>query len=164
MYNVLVKLRAGLPLDDDDRAVNDKGLVNTLRQIHDRIDAAVADAYGWPVDLGDADILARVVALNKQRWEEEVAGKIRYLRPEFRTGRAAAPAQTKLAVEVDQGAAEATADKAPWPKTLPDQVQAIRAALARLGEQPSVEAIARQFKGAKRDRVAEILQAMAVMG
>ncbi|MBI5163554.1 MAG: class I SAM-dependent DNA methyltransferase, partial [Magnetospirillum sp.] len=164
IYNVLVKLKSGQPLDDDDRAVNDKGLVTTLRHLHDRLDAAVAEAYGWPADLADDDILARVVALNKERWQEEVAGKIRWLRPDFQTGRVAAPAQATMAMDVDQGTPEALAEKTPWPKALPEQVQAIRAALARLGPQPSVEAVAKQFKGAKRDRVAEILQAMSLMG
>lgn len=164
MYNVLVKLRSGEELTDDDRAINDKGLVTTLRRLHDEIDAAVADAYGWPANIGDEDILARLVALNHERWQEEVAGKIRRLRPDFQAGRAAGPAQTKLAVDVDQEAA-ALGAKMPWPKALPDQVQAVRAALSRLGPaQPSVEAIAKQFKGAKRERVAEILQAMALMG
>ncbi|MBX9633395.1 MAG: class I SAM-dependent DNA methyltransferase, partial [Magnetospirillum sp.] len=164
MYNVLVKLRANQPLGDDERAVNDKGLVNTLRHLHDQLDVAVAEAYGWPAQLDDDDILARLVALNKQRWQDEIAGKIHWLRPDFQTGRAAAPAQAKMDVEADQGAMESLTEKAPWPKTLPDQVHAIRTALSRLGEHPSVEAIAKQFKGAKRDRVAEILQAMALMG
>jgi hypothetical protein len=122
----------------------------------------VAEAYGWPADLTDGDILFRLVALNKQRWADEVAGKVLWLRPDFQTGRVAAPAQGKLAV--DQGVAEVAAERLAWPKKLPDQVQAVRAALASLGQQPSVEVIARQFKGAKRDRVAEILQAMALMG
>ena len=164
IYNVLVKLRTGQPLDDDDRAVNDKGLVNTLRQLHDQLDAAVADGYGWPADITDGDILARVVALNKERRQEEVWDKVRWLRPDYQTGRTAAPTQAKMDVDTDQGTAEALAEKAAWPKALPEQVQAVRAALARLGPQPTVEAIARRFKGAKRDRVAEILQAMALMG
>jgi hypothetical protein len=164
MYNVLVKLQTGQPLDDDDREVNEKALVSTLRHLHDQIDAAVADAYGWPAMMTDEDILARVVALNKERQQEEVWGKVRWLRPEFQVGGTAAPAQPTLDVDVDQGAAELLIRKTPWPKTLPEQVQAVRAALVRLGSQRSVDAIARQFKGAKRDRVAEILQVMAAVG
>ncbi len=164
MYNVLVKLQTGQPLDDHDRQVNEKALVSTLRHLHDQIDAAVADAYGWPAIMTDEEILARVVALNKERHQEEVGGKVRWLRPEFQAGGAAAPAQPTLDVDVDQGAAELLIGKTPWPKTLPEQVQAVRAALVRLGSQRSVDAIARQFKGAKRDRVAEILQVMAVVG
>ncbi len=35
-----------------------------LAACHDRLDAAVAAAYGWPADLPDDDILERLLALN----------------------------------------------------------------------------------------------------
>ena len=38
-----------------------------LENIHVRLDAAVADAYGWPADLPDAEILERLLALNLER-------------------------------------------------------------------------------------------------
>ena len=38
-----------------------------LANIHVRLDAAVADAYGWPADLPDAEILERLLALNLER-------------------------------------------------------------------------------------------------
>ena len=38
-----------------------------LAQAHDRLDLAVLDAYGWPHDITDDDILARLLALNLQR-------------------------------------------------------------------------------------------------
>ena len=38
-----------------------------LENIHARLDAAVADAYGWPADLADAEILERLLALNLER-------------------------------------------------------------------------------------------------
>ncbi|MCF8482261.1 MAG: class I SAM-dependent DNA methyltransferase [Rhodospirillum sp.] len=165
MYNVLVKLRAGVPLEDKDRAINDRGLVSTLMQLHDEIDGAVTAAYGWPGDDTDDTLLARLVALNADRHREERTGRIRYLRPDFQRsrGRAVAPSQSRLAVENAPAAPSASA-KTPWPKSLPDQVQAIRILLPELGPQASVEAIATRFKGARRDRVAEIVQAMAVMG
>jgi hypothetical protein len=34
---------------------------------HKKLDAAVCAAYGWPVDLSDKTILARLLALNLQR-------------------------------------------------------------------------------------------------
>ena len=34
---------------------------------HRKLDAAVFAAYGWPVDLSDDDILARLLALNLER-------------------------------------------------------------------------------------------------
>ena len=57
-----------------EKAIHEQGLVSVLRQLHDELDAAVADAYGWPVDLTDEEILARLVALNAERAAEEAQG------------------------------------------------------------------------------------------
>ncbi len=38
-----------------------------LANAHARLDAAVADAYGWPADLADGEILERLLALNLAR-------------------------------------------------------------------------------------------------
>jgi hypothetical protein len=38
-----------------------------LDQLHRTLDAAVSDAYGWPHDLTDDEILARLLALNLER-------------------------------------------------------------------------------------------------
>ncbi len=45
-----------------------------LRNAHAKLDAAVADAYGWPHDLSDEQILDRLLALNLERAAEEGAG------------------------------------------------------------------------------------------
>jgi hypothetical protein len=34
---------------------------------HRKLDEAVLDAYGWPRDLGDEEILERLLALNLER-------------------------------------------------------------------------------------------------
>jgi hypothetical protein len=38
-----------------------------LDGLHAALDAAVAAAYGWPADLSDADVLRRLLALNRER-------------------------------------------------------------------------------------------------
>ncbi len=83
MYNLLEKLRAGEPFTDKDRDYNNKALVSTLQQIHDDLDRAVLDAYGWPHDITDEQILENLVALNAERAEEERNGLIRWLRPDY---------------------------------------------------------------------------------
>lgn len=83
MYNLLEKLRAGQPFTDGDRAYNNRALISTLKQIHDELDIAVLNAYGWPHDITDEQILENLVALNAQRAEEERNGHIRWLRPEY---------------------------------------------------------------------------------
>ena len=44
-----------------------------LDNVHARLDAAVADAYGWPADLADAEILERLLALNLERASDEAS-------------------------------------------------------------------------------------------
>ena len=41
-----------------------------LQNAHDELDAAVAAAYGWPADLSEQEILARLLALNLERSSE----------------------------------------------------------------------------------------------
>ena len=52
IYNVLEKLRSGEPLTAKEKQIHDQGLVTVLRQIHDELDEAVLEAYGWG-DLSD---------------------------------------------------------------------------------------------------------------
>jgi hypothetical protein len=42
-----------------------------LDDAHRRLDAAVADAYGWPTYLTDAEILERLLVLNLERAQVE---------------------------------------------------------------------------------------------
>ncbi|MEX1233126.1 MAG: hypothetical protein WEB58_22945 [Planctomycetaceae bacterium] len=49
--------------------------MSVLQQIHDELDAAVFDAYGWPASLTDEEILERLVALNAERAEEAAEEK-----------------------------------------------------------------------------------------
>jgi hypothetical protein len=165
MYNVLEKLRHGEELTAWDRQVHEQGLISVLRQIHDDLDAAAADAYGWPHDLPDEQILQRLVALNAERAEEERRGIIRWLRPEFQNpgGTSAAQGSLGLVAEEKPGKAKKT-QKLPWPKSLAEQAHAVRAALAA-GTKPATPAeVARLFKGAKSDRISELLETLTALG
>ena len=51
LYNVLAKLRSGQALTAKDKLLHEQGLVSVLRTLHDDLDAAVLQAYGW-ADLG----------------------------------------------------------------------------------------------------------------
>ena len=44
-----------------------------LQMVHKRLDKAVLDAYGWPHDLSEAEILERLLALNLERAAESAA-------------------------------------------------------------------------------------------
>jgi hypothetical protein len=162
MYNLLEKLRAGERIEGKDREIYDQGLVGILRDLHDQIDAAVADAYGWPADLSDGEILHRLVDLNRERAAEEARGKVRWLRPEYQN-----PQGREAAAKGEQGALDIgpkdTAAKAPWPKSLPEQIAAVQAALADLGE-ATPEQVARQFQRGRSGTVQPLLESLSALG
>ena len=175
MYNVLEALRAGRELSAKERDIHEKGLVAILRQLHDELDAAVAQAYGWPPDLPEAEILARLVELNHKRAAEEKDGIIHWLRPEYQCRDKARPAkQAKLGLEYPAkpkkkgapGKAKSIAKAVPriWPATLPEQFQAVRSALASFGEPATAEQVAQVYARAPRAKVQEILETLAAQG
>jgi SAM-dependent methyltransferase len=163
-YNVLEKLRVGEPLTEKEKTVNEQGLVSVLKQLHDDLDRAVFDAYGWPDTLSDEEILERLVVLNQERAAEERRGLVRWVRPEFQNPEGAG--QTALDTQVEQppAAGVAASERMPWPKALPEQARAVRHALALQGRVVSAEELARSFKGARVDRVGALLETLASLG
>jgi hypothetical protein len=162
MYNVLEKLRAGERIEGRDREIYDQGLIGILRDLHDQIDTAVADAYGWPATLSDDDILHRLVDLNRERAAEEARGLIRWLRPEYQN-----PTGTQAQTKGDQaamalGPLDAT-DKPPFPKALPEQIAAVRAVLSDLGE-ATPEQVALAFKRGRATSVQPLLESLTALG
>jgi Mg/Co/Ni transporter MgtE len=86
IYNLVAALnppRIGEDLENRASAAR-AGIID---QLHRQIDAAVAQAYGWPADLPASEIVSRLVALNAQRAAEEAAGHIRWLRPDYQIPR-----------------------------------------------------------------------------
>lgn len=174
MYNVLEKLRAGGPLNAKEKAIHDKGLVSVLRQLHDDLDGAVFDAYGWPRTLSDAEILERLVALNAERAAEEKRGIIHWLRPEYQNPKGARAAAPELKLEPAKGkppkksaAGKTTMGKPrkmPWPKTLAERVKAVAEVLRAAPRALSPAEITARFARAQAGEVAEILETLVVMG
>jgi len=92
LYNLRAKLRSGEPMDDKDQRRATKARAAIVDRLHEQLDQAVADAYGWgdewaAGELGPSEIVARLVALNHERAAEEAQGKIRWLRPEYQIPR-----------------------------------------------------------------------------
>ena len=160
MYNVLEKLRAGDKIEGKDRDIYDQGLIGILRDLHDQVDAVVAAAYGWPADMKDEDILFRLVALNKERAEEEARGYIRWLRPDYQNpdGQQAEVAHPEL----DLGVVAKVA-KHPWPSALPEQIAVVHDVLVEMGEATPAQ-IARRFKRARTSSVQPLLESLAALG
>lgn len=149
MYNLLEKLRAGEPFTDKDREYNDRALVSTLKQIHDDLDRAVLDAYGWPPDITDEQILENLVQLNADRAEEERNGLIRWLRPEYQAPEQAQPVQAAiagLAPEEIEAIAQPTQPQK-WPTQPKEQLAAIHNLLRTQPGTWSIPQIAAQFTG-----------------
>lgn len=68
MYNVLDKLRGGETLTEKERTIHEHGLVSVLRQLHDELDIAALDAYGWT----DLIPILRVANCNEAPFETVV--------------------------------------------------------------------------------------------
>jgi type II restriction/modification system DNA methylase subunit YeeA len=171
IYNVLEKVRAGEALTTKDKALHDAALVSTLKQLHDDLDAVVADAYGWPWPLPDAEILERVVALNTQRAAEEAKGHIRWLRPDYQKPLFAGTKQSSLALTDAEPAAASSGkskiknpkSKIPWPKTMAERAKAIESALAAATHPITSTELTAQFSRAKEPEVREILETLVAL-
>ena len=184
MYNVLEKLRTGEELTAKDKAIHDQGLVSVLRQIHDDLDAAVLDAYGWPATLSDDEILERPVALNAERAAEEAQGLIRWLRPEFQNPALKAEQQQTLSLIGDEAAKDdqpatkagekktAAANEKPadksvkreWPKGRAAQAKAVLTVLRDCDGPLTADELAQRFTRAQRETIDELLQALVTLG
>jgi hypothetical protein len=169
MYNVLEKLRSGEELSAKERVIHEQGLVSVLKRLHDDLDAAVFDAYGWPHDLTDEQILEKLVALNAVRAEEEKKGLIRWLRPEFqKPAGAKASEQTGLiegaAAEVEEVGTEKKKAAAPWPKRIPEQIAAVRDLLRSETKGLTPAQCVKSFRGTKRSEVEAALESLAALG
>lgn len=166
LCDVLSTLRRGEPLTAKEKVIHDDGLVTLLKQLHDEIDLAVLEAYGWSDLAGpglafadliarggpeaealEQELLTRLVALNHERAAEEKRGLIRWLRPEYQNpapaGAREETRQTTLngldeeTTKVVKSSAKASS-QAPeiWPARLPDQVSLVKKLIPLHGTDP----------------------------
>ncbi|MGF9692925.1 DNA methyltransferase [Rhizobium sp. 0TCS1.26] len=156
LYNVLERLKAGArpdELNDKERRIFDDGLVLILKELHERLDLAVADAYGWPVDLPAEEVLANLVALNKERAKEEKRGKVRWLRPDYQIPRFGSEKEKEEQMEADLGEAILAAVSGPKPSFPTDERDQTPAVLHQLMEAEGpvdAAAIAASFKQGRK--------------
>jgi hypothetical protein len=171
LYNVLEKLRAGEKLDAQEEATKNQGLVLILKEHHEKLDALVAEAYGWPENLSDDEILEQLVALNTERAAEERRGLVRWLRPEYQRARAGvAPEQRAKEAEEQLEAplviAAAKAQKPAFPASDLERTAAVFAAVAESSTPLDAKSIAAKFRQGQKiePSVARILTAFARIG
>lgn len=193
IYNVLERVReleAGIgdPISPAEKSVYDAALIGILKEIHDDIDCATLEAYGWsdlaPALVGkvgatlpsphkspeqeaaEEELLARLVALNIERREEEQAGHVRWLRPDYQIRKLGhkVKAETK-----DMDVAPVLVDDAPaWPKDGLDQIKVVRELLARSDAPVLSDAVSGSFKGRntskRKTRVLDVLETLVATG
>ena len=199
LYNVLERVRelengcAVPPLSAKEKDIHEAGLVSVLKDIHDEIDRAVFEAYGWadlvPALVGkpgatmpsphktpeqeeaEEELLTRLVALNRDRAEEERRGIVRWLRPDYQIPKlghkvkapeAAEQLQTQLAVP-------ASADGKPaWPRDEMERIRVVRDMLSRAPGPVAAEALGVAFRGRNSGRrtkgVEKALQTLVAAG
>jgi hypothetical protein len=190
MYNVLEKLRSGETLTPKDKLIHEAGLVSVLLSLHDELDQAVIEAYGWsdlllltPASLSPSlpersrrqdegslaeALLLRLVALNAERAREEAQGKVRWLRPALQNPQAAPEQQTLDTTREDAEDAPVAAirKKIPWPAELPAQIAAIAQVLSSASVPLSLDQLAEHFsaKGAWKKRLPQLVETLVALG
>ena len=171
LYNGLEKLKAGTPLDAKEQRIREDGLVLILKELHERLDRLVSDAYGWPADLAGDAILERLVALNRERTAEEARGFVRWLRPDYQVARFAKAIDRQAEVEAGAQVSATlglavTRQKPSFPAPAFDQSAAVFAALAATADPIDASAIAARFRQGRRvePKVAAILASASRIG
>lgn len=105
IYNLRDWLRQQSPSPKGEGLMADRARdarAGIVHRLHEQIDAAVAEAYGWPADLTPSEIVTRLVALNAERAKEEAEGNIRWLRPEYQIPRFANGTKPRTGKSKDQ--------------------------------------------------------------
>ena len=178
-------------LTPKEREIHDQGLVSVLKQIHDDLDAAVLEAYGWtdlataatpPADLlaqgGPAaealeqQLLTRLVSLNHERAAEEQRGHIRYLRPDYQAPEQVPSSKFQVSSESPLPLEDAELETSnlkletlAWPAELPAQVAAVRKLLPTTGPDPETLSACFSRKNKKRtDQITAILATLRALG
>ena len=199
LYNVLEQVRElenGCdvpPLSAKERDIHEAGLVSVLKEIHNDIDRAVFDAYGWadliPALVGkpgatapsphktpeqdgaEEELLARLVALNRERAAEERRGVVRWLRPDYQVpklGHKVRKPEEAKQVEADLTVTEPTDGKPAWPKDELGRIRIVRDMLGRAPAPLAPEALSAAFRGRssaqRRRRVEQVLQTLVAAG
>ncbi len=168
MYNVVEKLRSGAALTPKERNLHEIAACGILRDIHDELDALVAQAYGWPWPMEREEILERLVALHDERVAEEARGIVRWLRPEYqipRFGASVPVANDELALpatSAGSATAASTTASAPWPASAVEQLSAVSSLISQRAR--TVDETLGAFSGARRDLIQRHLETLALLG
>ena len=82
LYNLRAESTEAV-LDDAMRDRRRRAMVELIDYLHRRLDGCVAAAYGWPADLADGDMVARLRTLHRRRHNDELDGRVAWTRPDL---------------------------------------------------------------------------------
>lgn len=158
LYNCLEQVRAGAPLDTKAEAIKQRGLVIILRDLHDAVDQLTASAYGWPEGLSREALVTRLVALNQARAQEEAAGRVRWIRPDYQQRQAGAPSPQTRNLTLAASTPDPIARRPAFPADRYAQPLAVQALLRAAGPIAPPD-LARRFSGGVRlePRISRVL-------
>lgn len=164
IYNVLEDLRVGRQLDAKGQDVKARGRVLIIKDLHDRIDAAVTQAYGWDAGIDDQAILVELVALNAQRAASERMGTYYWLRPEYQADKFGALAHRADRVQAINFGSPTR--KIALPAELPLQAAEVLKLFPTETLPVAVDEIATHFAPGRANLaiVAEVLDSLATQG
>lgn len=198
LYNVQERLRElendapVEPLSGKERDIHDAGLISVLKEIHDDIDRAVFEAYGWndliPALVGkpgattpsmyklaeqeeaEEELLSRLTDLNRARALEEEKGIVHWLRPEYqipKLGHKVQQPDDGQQIEAEISILDPD-KKRKWPADGLAQIRIVRDILTEV-EAPAVsESISAIFSGRntqkRKDRVEKVLETLVSTG
>jgi hypothetical protein len=154
LYNVLESTKQGRQLSAKERDVQSRGRILILKELHEHLDAAVLRAYGWPDDLGGAQILERLTDLNEMRAAEERSGFIRWLRPDYQIDKIGPLAHREDRVQAILST-QTKRKKGTFPADKQDQARAVLGIISTMTTPISAERIAATFAG-PREIVVEV--------
>lgn len=165
LYNVLEAIVVGNQLSRKEQDVRSRGCVLILRELHERLDAAVVESYGWQADIGVEQILDGLVRLNEVRAAEERRGFIKWLRPEYQIEKIGPLAHRGDRIQAILST-KAKSRKTAFPATRLEQAQIVLDIMGRAKAPISAEDIAATFSSPEQTvtDVRDVLQSLARLG
>ena len=159
-------------LTKEEKRIKEEGLIVILKELHEKLDRLVLQAYSWPETLSDEEILAKLVALNNDRAAEERRGHVRWLRPDYQIPlfgkdidkQAAKEEGAQIAAEL--GLPEPAVRKPSFPADAVGQTAAVFAALASADGPTDAVTIAARFRRIKdlEGTISGVLASLARLG
>ena len=151
-----------------EQTINQQGLASVVVSLHQQLDAAVSEAYGWPGSLPESDILTRLVALNHARVAEEAAGQIRYLRPAYQAPETVQTSLVETQYFASQARQQYAGEQTPgalltWPKELAGQMQVLREVVMQSGGSVSGAQVAGRFAKVRPAIVQPLLDTLVAL-